>query len=142
MLPLIKLGIESGSGFTFYPRGSSMLPFIRQSKDAVVLVKADELKPLDIILYQRERGTFVLHRIIKETNGSFTVCGDNQGICEKGIKKSQIIAKVSKILVDGKNEIDVNSHQYLQKVKAHMRKRPLRAMKQRIDQAFKKLKIK
>lgn len=72
-----------------------MLPLIKQGRDSVTLIKAERLQIGDIAFYKRSGGEFVLHRIIGEKDGTFTMCGDNQTSLEYGIKPEQIIARVN-----------------------------------------------
>lgn len=96
---LIREVVESGGEFQLYPRGTSMLPLLRQGKDSVVLVKVPEqIKRGDIPLYRRADGHYVLHRVIRvEKDGTYTMCGDNQTQLERGITRDQMIATVSAI---------------------------------------------
>ena len=61
MYPLLREVIDSGGEFRLYPRGTSMLPLIRQGKDSVALVRPEALSRHDICLYRRGNGQFVLH---------------------------------------------------------------------------------
>lgn len=97
----IREVMDSGGEFTLYPRGTSMLPLIVQGRDSVTLVKAEEFRAGDIAFYQRENGHYVLHRIIGERGGTFTMCGDNQLAPEYGVKPEQIIAKAAYITRKG-----------------------------------------
>lgn len=86
-----------------------MLPLIRQGKDSVGLVKPDgRLKKNDIIFYLRDDGHYVLHRIVKVEDDSYTLCGDNQVMLESGIVDGQIIGVVERVFrgekeISGKN---------------------------------------
>lgn len=97
--PVIREVTESGGEIRIFPKGTSMLPLLRQGRDSVVLVKAEgELSRGDIPLYKRDDGSYVLHRIVKvEQDGTYTMCGDNQTTLETGIRPEQIIATVSAI---------------------------------------------
>lgn len=95
--PFIEASIKDGGQFVLFPRGTSMNPTIYEGKDCVVLTEIKELKQYDIVLYKRLSGQFVLHRIMKIKNGNFTMCGDNQYIFEKGIKREQILAVVDEV---------------------------------------------
>ena len=97
--PIISEVIDSGGEFRLFPRGTSMLPLLRQGKDSVVLVKCTKPpKKRDIIFYKRPNGQFVLHRILRVSNDStYVLCGDNQTVLEKGISKEMIIAVVSAV---------------------------------------------
>lgn len=85
--------LDSGGEFTIFPRGTSMLPLIREGKDSVTLARG-EVRRGDIAFYRRTDGAFILHRVIKCENGTFTMCGDNQLQPEAGIKAEQISARV------------------------------------------------
>lgn len=97
LLPFIKESIRDGGQFVFYPKGTSMNPTIIFEKDCVVLKEPLNLQKYDIVLYRRTGGAFVLHRIIKIKDDTFTMRGDNQFLLESGIKKEQIIAVASEI---------------------------------------------
>ncbi|MBS7298307.1 MAG: S24/S26 family peptidase [Eubacteriales bacterium] len=91
--PVMAEQIATGGSVRFSPKGTSMLPMLRQNIDSVVLVKANrKLKKYDLPLYRRENGQFVLHRVVGVKNDSYTMCGDNQYVYEYGIKDEQILA--------------------------------------------------
>lgn len=96
MFPLMKEQLNSGGTVVFKPKGTSMLPLIRQGIDSVVLTKnTDKLKKYDIPLYRRKDNSFILHRIVRVCkDGSYTMCGDNQTVFETGIYDSDIIGVV------------------------------------------------
>lgn len=127
MLPLIEETIGSGGVFTLYPKGTSMLPLIRYGKDAVLLRTPEGLKKGDIILYRRDNGAFVLHRIIGENKAGLVLCGDNQYIKEPGIRRDQVIAVTDAILREGER-VELNHPQYLR----YVRSLPLRRGKKAV----------
>lgn len=94
-MPLIQEALSAGRSVRIFPRGTSMLPMLRQEVDSVVLSPITE-KPrkYDIPLYQRENGKYVLHRIVGEGE-TYTCMGDNQQIPESGIRYDQLIAVVT-----------------------------------------------
>lgn len=104
LLPIIQEQIASGGKVCFKPRGRSMLPFIMEGRDEVVLKAPDPLpKKYSIPFYRRRDGHFVLHRIVGfDPDGSCIMCGDNQYIREHGIQKEQIIAVVEGVYRKGK----------------------------------------
>lgn len=109
-VPLIEEVIESGGEFRLFPRGTSMMPLLRQGKDSVVLVKCENPpKRRDIIFYKRSNGQFVLHRILKRLkDGTYILCGDNQTALEIGITEQMIIAVVSSVY-RGEKKVDKNN---------------------------------
>lgn len=104
MLPLMIEVLESGSEFSFNPRGISMMPLLHMDGDRVIIKKPEgQLKKYDIPLYRRQNGQFVLHRIVKKPrNFTYTLCGDNQRRLEKGIRQEQIIGVVTGFYRKGK----------------------------------------
>ncbi len=93
MWPFMKEQLDSGKTVRFAPRGTSMLPMLRQGVDSVVLKSApDKLKKYDLPLYLREDGQFVLHRVVKVLKDGYVMCGDNQYMREYGIKQENILA--------------------------------------------------
>lgn len=95
--PIICESIKDGGQFVFYPSGMSMYPTIKEKEDCVVLVEAENLQKNDLILYLRDNGKYVLHRIISLKNGKYILCGDNQVVYERGITDSNIIAMAHEI---------------------------------------------
>ena len=96
--PVIRKILKEGGTFPFYPRGTSMSPFILAERDMVVLSSLpDRLKKYQIVLYKRDNGAFVLHRIIRINGSCCTMRGDNQFLSEPGIRRDQMIGIVSKI---------------------------------------------
>ena len=99
----IREVLESGGEFRIYPSGTSMLPLLRQGKDSVSLIKpSGQLKTNDIAFYMRENGAYILHRVIKNENGIYTMCGDNQIALEKDVDHSRVIGVVNRIFRDDK----------------------------------------
>ena len=111
IMPLIREELESGASVRIHPMGVSMLPMIRQGRDSVVLSRLpDKLEKYDVILYQRESGQFVLHRLVKLKRG-YVFWGDNGFEHEYGIEHTQMIARVSSFYRDDK-QIDVYKTSY------------------------------
>ena len=92
--------LSSGGEFRLCPRGTSMLPLIRQETDYVVLARRTDVpvRRHDMAFYRRDNGQFVLHRVMKiEKDGTYTMCGDHQCCLEKGIRSEQIIGYVKQL---------------------------------------------
>ena len=99
LFPLIKQKLASGGDITFGPKGVSMLPLIRQGIDSVKISPVnDVLKKYDVPLYRRADGQFVLHRIVDVQNNTYTMCGDNQCVLEKGVTHDMIIGVMTEII--------------------------------------------
>lgn len=88
--------------------GDSMYPLI-QPRDLLVIKKPEfPLKRLDIPLYKRDNGQYVLHRIVRIKKGEYIMCGDNRYEFEEGIADRQIIGVLTAIIRKGRT-ISVNS---------------------------------
>ena len=91
--PIMEEQISAGKTVRFGPKGTSMLPLLRQNIDSIVLAKAPEkLKKYDLPLYRRNDGHFVLHRVVGVDKDGYIMCGDNQSIYEHGITDGHILA--------------------------------------------------
>lgn len=100
---ILRESIEDGGMFTMVTAGTSMMPLLRNRLDSVVLVKPRcRLKKYDIPLYKRPSGQYVLHRVMRVDDDSYTMCGDNQLIKEHDVTDDCVIAVVSKIVRNGK----------------------------------------
>ncbi len=88
--------LDSGSRVAFTPRGRSMTPTLRDARDVVYLTRATNPTRYDVVLYRRDSGQYVLHRIVGvASDGTFVLCGDGQTALERGIRREQILAKVA-----------------------------------------------
>jgi len=95
---LIREVLDSGGEFRMYPHGTSMRPLIRQGTDSVALEKMKRApKKNDILFYQRQDGSYILHRVWQVTDQGLTLVGDNQRMLEYGVTESQIIGYVTRI---------------------------------------------
>ncbi len=76
--------------------GTSMKPMLRDRKDVVYLTKlAAPPKKYDVVLFQRDSGAYVLHRVVRvEPDGGVVFCGDNQTTLERVSNPDLLIAVV------------------------------------------------
>lgn len=92
--------------------GNSMMPFIRQGRDILIISKVNgRLKRYDVPLYKRDSGQYVLHRILKVRKDDYIICGDNRYVKEYGINDSHIIGVLTAVIRNGK-EIPVTDYKY------------------------------
>ena len=99
---IIRESLEHGHNVTFSPRGTSMLPFLREGRDTVTLAPPPKkLKKYDIPLYQRKNGQYVLHRVVR-VGDTYTCIGDNQFVYEKNVTHDQIIAVCTAVVRKGR----------------------------------------
>lgn len=92
LMPLLREQLNGGTarlGIT----GTSMRPMLRNGKDSVLLRSAQAPKKGDILLYHRQNGRYVLHRIVSIEENTYLCCGDNQWRKEK-VTPEQIDALV------------------------------------------------
>ena len=103
LIPVIRLQLENGGRAPLVVTGISMHPTLRHCRDMVELIPPpDALHRGDLILYQRESGAYVLHRIVTEPrDGRFVCSGDNQWEPEN-VAAHQVIALVDTYIRNGK----------------------------------------
>lgn len=100
---VILLQLQNGGKANLTVTGSSMMPMLRHRKDSVFLVPvAHRQKPGDIILYLRDNGQYILHRIIRLAGEGYICCGDNQYEPEQ-VEHRQLIAVVEEFTRKGKH---------------------------------------
>lgn len=76
--------------------GGSMVPFLHSGDMAYLDLPDSPLKKGDIVLYTRESGRYILHRIKKvNKDGSFIMVGDAQMALELIPRQDMIHARVS-----------------------------------------------
>jgi hypothetical protein len=105
-----------------------MMPLLRERIDTVKLVAPNNIKKHDVVLYMRNDKTLVLHRIIRINKDEFTMCGDNQCILEKHVKRSQIIA-VMEGFYRGEEYFPITNKKYQKYVRKIIFKRPFKYIK-------------
>ena len=102
--------LEQGKQVTIPVKGFSMLPFIRGSKDLVVLEKAGtDIQADDIVLFHvgpREGGRYVMHRILSIDGDAVDIMGDGVPKNHEHVHRNQILAKAVKILRGGTRPLD------------------------------------
>ena len=114
--------------------GNSMLPFLRERKDTIVIQKREQYKKFDVVLYKR-KDNYVLHRIIKVLPETFHIRGDN---CyyDEYVKHNEIIG----VMVEcyrGEKKVNLNSIFYKLYVCIRVYSYPIRSVYNKI-----KIKIK
>lgn len=83
--------------------GGSMTPFLVHGRDTVYLSKVKApLKKGDMILYRRDNGTYILHRICSVDGETYTLVGDAQTRLEPGVRRDQVLATVRAVCRKGK----------------------------------------
>lgn len=110
LFPIIEELLAMNRQAIFTIKGTSMLPFIGDNRDSVVLERRDfdSLKRGDIILFQYDSGKYVLHRIYNISEKKYQTIGDGCLGFDEWIGQDQVKGVVTKIIRKGK-EIDCNS---------------------------------
>lgn len=87
---VLLLQLREGGKAELTVTGSSMRPMLHHGKDKVQLSLR---KPVhkDVILYKRDSGRYILHRIVRVKDGVFICAGDNQWETEE-IRPDQVLA--------------------------------------------------
>lgn len=127
LLPVIEETLATGGTVKLPITGTSMLPLLVAGRDTVTLSPVTgKLQKFDIPFYRRRDGAFVLHRIVAcAEDNTYTLCGDNQWVLEKGVSDTQIIGVVSEIMRGGK-VFSVESKKYKRYVRIWHRLLPVR----------------
>jgi len=102
LVELLFLQLEHGCA-TLAVTGISMLPMLRHGKDLVRLEQLERSpRSGDVLLYRRESGQYILHRVVREEqNGNLWCSGDNQWEKE-AVHPNQALAVVSAFCRKGK----------------------------------------
>lgn len=119
--------------------GDSMYPLIKP-RDLLVIKKPDlPLKRLDVPLYKRDNGQYVLHRIVGVRGDEYLICGDNRVEIERGITDRHIIGVLTDIIRDGET---ISVYCFKKRVYAHLWSdfRPIKRVIFRIRREFRKRK--
>ncbi len=98
--------LETADALPLEITGSSMTPFLAPGRDSVMLTKpAAPLRRGDIVLYRRDDGAYILHRILRvERNGTLSLAGDAQCALERGVRPEQVFAIVRSAVRKGKTQ--------------------------------------
>lgn len=103
LAPLLEMQLQTGGKARLTVTGYSMMPMLRNRRDSVALITPKaQLKPGDIILYRRETGQYVLHRIIAAASQGYICCGDNQAEREP-VGEEQVLGVVESFVRKGRH---------------------------------------
>lgn len=90
--------LEQKGYFVGIPVGDSMWPTIRNGIDSVLLIHSkEEIQRHEIVLYRRNSGQYVLHRVLEVTKNGYVLCGDSQWQKEYGVMTDCILGVVEGI---------------------------------------------
>ncbi len=113
-IPVFLDLLKAGKQIKISPHGFSMYPYLVSNRDEVILeVPKREYRRGDIVLYRRDTGLYVLHRVhhISRDKKEYYMLGDSQKKIEGPLRKEQLLAITVTILRNQK-EISVDSFWY------------------------------
>ena len=95
--------VEEGHEVSMLVSGSSMSPFLCHQRDTIFFkAPVEPLKAGDMVFYQRDSGQYVMHRIVRVRGGAYDIIGDAQTQLERGVRRDQIFAVVTRVRRKGK----------------------------------------
>lgn len=97
--------LSQGNTVQIHPKGYSMYPmFIPERDEAVIAPVSDasRLKRGEVVLYRRDGGILVLHRICKVNKNGFYLVGDNQTEVEGPLRAEQMRGILVAFIRNGK----------------------------------------
>lgn len=129
LMPLIEDSFRQGLTVTLPVTGGSMRPLFFHKRDSVVLAACDpySLKRGDVPLYRRDNGQYVLHRIVRVDNDTYTLTGDAQWKLEVGLPKQNVVAVMNGFVRKGRT-VDCRNLGYRLYVAVWMVLRPIRPL--------------
>ena len=97
LMPKLLALMEETDDVPLVISGSSMSPFLAHRRDTVYLSRVRRpLKKGDMILFRRDCGDYILHRILRAENGIYTLIGDAQNWTEP-VRQDQVLALVTAV---------------------------------------------
>lgn len=109
-----KTELERHGAIAFVPRGNSMWPTLKNRGQSVIVVKkTGRLSSMDVALYTRADGRFVLHRVMEPVSGGYVMCGDSQFVTEY-VKEEQVFGVMSGFY-RGKKFTECTDEKYLRR---------------------------
>lgn len=104
VMDLIKEQLSATGTAGLTVTGNSMAPLFKDKKTVVELALPKKIKKYDILLYTRENGAVVLHRVVKVAKNGLWLRGDNDMVTEKGVPPTWVAALAIKSVTDGKEK--------------------------------------
>ena len=113
----VKIDLEQllreGNIIRIKPQGYSMYPLFIPGRDEALIQKTDytDCHRNDVVLYRRDQGILVLHRICRVASDGFYMVGDNQFEVEGPLRPDQLRGRLIAFIHNGK-EISVKNPVY------------------------------
>ena len=91
--------------------GTSMFPMLRSRQDLLIIERPKKpIQKYDVLLYKRDSGKYILHRVLKKRKNEYVLCGDHQWRREYGVKDQQVIGVLTAFVKDGKEILITNKY--------------------------------
>lgn len=119
LIPEIGRLIASGKDVILLAKGNSMLPFIRDGRDSILLSKCDEVSVGDVVLAAVAPSFFVLHRVIAVDGENLTLMGDGNLKGTERCTKSDVLGKAKAIIRPSGKSVAVPSGRLWRKIPCH-----------------------
>ena len=105
--------LAAGHHVRFRLKGYSMLPFLRNEKDDVVLYPCTEaeLSPLDVVLF-RYKGKHLLHRIIRKEGRDLLIQRDGSFYAKEKCTIDDVVGKLQSVIRPSGKILSVDSCQW------------------------------
>ena len=100
--------LEKDGELFFTNVGYSMYPLIKEREDILHIVKTDDYKRGDIILFKSNVDHYVLHRILKIKKDKIITAGDYNYFKDQPITPDQVLGKLVTIKKKNGKEIDLS----------------------------------
>ena len=100
--------LEKDHELFFTNVGYSMYPLIKQREDILHIIKTDDYKRGDIILFKSNVDHYVLHRILKIKKDQIITAGDYNYFKDQPITREQVLGKLVTIKKKDGKEIDLS----------------------------------
>ena len=102
-LPVLIDIIKSGKDVSVTVTGSSMAPFLAHLRDSIIVSPPPrQFHRGDMVFFQRQDSSYVMHRIHHLKEGKLYLVGDNQTEIEEPIDPEQVFGIVRKVIRNGK----------------------------------------
>ena len=105
----IRRTLAEGKQVELKAKGNSMLPFIRDGRDSVILERPTKIRVGDILLGEYAPDSFVLHRLIRKENGRLVLMGDGNLHGEEKCFPGNIVARVVRIIRPNGRSVDCDA---------------------------------
>ena len=124
----IEALLRSGQSVQITPRGNSMFPLFSEGRgDAAVIkpIEDQDIRVGAVVLYRRDQGILVIHRVCKRDRDGVYFVGDNQTWIEGPLRREQLLGVMTEFIRWGKR-ISVKNPVYAAYSRLWLMLRPIR----------------